>query len=52
MLTDKQICSFQDMYKNRFGRDISREEATEKGLGLINILKSININNKINEKFQ
>jgi hypothetical protein len=32
MLSDEQIKKFQMLYKNRFGKEISREEAYEKGV--------------------
>ncbi|MBA4409726.1 MAG: hypothetical protein C0397_09935 [Odoribacter sp.] len=34
-LSDKQIEEFQRIYKERFGKDISREDAIEEGLSLI-----------------
>ena len=41
MLTDEQIENFQAIYKKRFGKEISREEAFEKGMKLVNLLKNI-----------
>jgi len=34
---DQQIIKFQTLYKNRFGKEISREEACEKGEKLIRL---------------
>lgn len=41
MLSDEQITKFQTLYKNRFGRKISREEAYEKGAKLIRLVELI-----------
>ena len=41
MLSDEQITKFQTLYKNRFGREISREEAYEKGAKLIRLVELI-----------
>lgn len=39
MLSDEQITKFQTLYKNRFGKDISRDEAYEKGVKLIRLVE-------------
>ncbi|MFH0795986.1 MAG: hypothetical protein V2A65_02900 [Candidatus Omnitrophota bacterium] len=39
MLSETQVKEFQNLYKQRFGRDISREEAYEKGVSLIRLIK-------------
>ena len=39
MLTDEQITKFQALYKNRFGKEIGREEAYEKGIKLIRLVR-------------
>ncbi len=41
MLSHEQITNFQALYKNRFGREISREEAYEKGAKLIRLVEII-----------
>jgi hypothetical protein len=41
MLSDEQITKFQMLYKNRFGKEISREEAYEKGAKLIRLVELI-----------
>lgn len=41
MLSDEQITKFQTLYKNRFGKEISREEAYEKGAKLIRLVELI-----------
>ena len=41
MLSDEQITKFQNLYKNRFGKDISREEAYEKGAKLIRLVQLV-----------
>ena len=37
-LSDKQIEEFQRIYRERFGEDISREDAIEEGLNLISFI--------------
>ena len=39
MLTDEQITKYQTLYKNRYGKEISREEAYEKGAKLIRLVE-------------
>jgi len=41
MLTDEQITKYQTLYRNRFGREISREEAYEQGVKLIRLVELI-----------
>ena len=41
MLSDKQITEFQNIYKNYFGEEISREEACEKGTKLLRLIELI-----------
>lgn len=41
MLTDQQIIKFQDLWKQRFGEEISREQALEHGIKLIRLLQII-----------
>jgi hypothetical protein len=41
MLSNDQIVKFQTLYKNRFGKDISREQAYEKGAKLIRLVELI-----------
>lgn len=41
MLSTEQITQFQTLYKNRFGKEISREEASEKGAKLIRLVEII-----------
>ncbi len=41
MLSHEQITNFQVLYKNRFGREISREEAYEKGAKLMRLVEII-----------
>jgi len=41
MLSDEQITKFQNLYKNHFGKDITREEAYEKGAKLIRLVELI-----------
>ena len=41
MISDEQITKFQTLYKNRFGEEISREEAYEQGAKLIRLVKLV-----------
>jgi hypothetical protein len=41
MLSEKQIRQYQMLYKNRFGRKISREEAYEQGAKLMRLVELI-----------
>jgi len=41
MLSDEQITKYQTLYKNRYGRDISREQALEQGLKLIRLVELV-----------
>jgi hypothetical protein len=41
VITDKQIARFQAIYKARFGKEISRAEALEKGTKLVRMMQII-----------
>ena len=41
MLSDEQIIKYQTLYKNRFGKEISREEAYENGVKLTRLVELI-----------
>lgn len=41
MLTDRQILKFQFLYKKHFNKEISQEEAYEKGSKLIRLFELI-----------
>jgi len=41
MLSIEQVIEFQTLYKNRFGKEISQEEAYEKGVKLIRLVELI-----------
>ena len=41
MLSNEQITKLQTLYKNRFGKEISQEEAYEKGVKLVRLMKLI-----------
>lgn len=40
-ISDKDIAEFQRLYRNRYGREISKEKAYEQGLKLLRLLKRI-----------
>ena len=39
LLSDEQVAEYQTLYKNRFGKEISREEAYEQGAKLIRLIE-------------
>lgn len=39
MLTDEQVSTFQAIYKARFGKEISREEAYRQGAALLRLVE-------------
>ena len=41
MLSDEQIKKFQLLWKNRFGKEISREDVFEKGAKLLRLIELI-----------
>lgn len=41
MLSDEKITQFQILYKNRFGKEISREDAYEQGVKLIRLIELV-----------
>lgn len=41
MLSDAQVKTYQALYKNRFGKKISREEAHEQGAKLLRLVEVI-----------
>lgn len=41
MLTDEQVTKFQDIYRKRFGKEISRADALEKGIKLVRMMEII-----------
>ena len=41
MLSDAQIIKFQMLYKEQFGKEISREEALEKGIKLMRLVQIV-----------
>ncbi len=41
MLTDEQVMKFQTIYKNRFGKEISREDALNGGIKLVRLMRLI-----------
>ena len=40
-LADKHIAEFQALYKKHFGKDISKNEALEKGLRLVRLFEIV-----------
>jgi hypothetical protein len=40
-LTDEHIAEFQMLYRKNFGKDISKDEALEKGLRLIRLMELV-----------
>jgi len=48
-LTDQQIAEFIAMYKVMFGRELTKSEALEKGTTLLNLIKTVLLENKRQE---
>ena len=46
MLTDEQLEEFRKIYKARFGKEITKAEALAKGLPLVNMMKTILLENE------
>ena len=40
-ISEKQITTYQELYKHRYGAEISREKALEEGIKLINLVKLV-----------
>jgi hypothetical protein len=40
-LTNEEVQKFQELYKSRFGKDISYEEACEKGVKLVRLMELV-----------
>lgn len=41
LLSDKHISSFQEIYKQEFGKEISKEDAYEQGAKLIRLVQIV-----------
>ncbi len=41
VLSDEDISSFQAIYRKRFGREISKEDAYEKGIKLLRLMSLV-----------
>ena len=41
MFSDENITKYQEIYRKRFGNEITREEATRQGTNLLDLLKII-----------
>jgi hypothetical protein len=41
VLSDEDISSFQAIYRKRFGREISKEDAYEKGIKLLRLMSIV-----------
>jgi hypothetical protein len=41
MLSEEQVTNFQAIYRNKFGREISRGDALEKGARLIRLMQIV-----------
>lgn len=41
MLSDKQVKEFQKLWKERFGIEITKKEATSKGMALVCLMQNI-----------
>ena len=41
VISDKDIVHFQELYQKHFGKEISREEAYEKGIKLLRLMSLV-----------
>jgi hypothetical protein len=41
MLTDEQVTKFQTIYQSRFGKEIGRADALEKGARLVRLMQIV-----------
>ncbi len=41
MISDERVAKFQALYKSRFGREIGRREALEKGIKLVRLMQLV-----------
>jgi len=41
MLTAEQVAKFQQLYKTRFGKEISQSEAYEQGIKLVRLMELV-----------
>jgi hypothetical protein len=41
MISEKELKKFKEIYKNRFGKDISDQEALKSATNLLNLMKLI-----------
>jgi len=41
MLSEEQVTNFQAIYRSKFGREISREDALEKGARLVRLMQIV-----------
>ena len=41
LLSDENIVAFQKIYKNRFGKEINKEDAYEKGVKLLRLMSIV-----------
>ena len=41
MLSDTQVSKFQTIFRNRFGKEISRADALEKGTRLVRLMQIV-----------
>ena len=49
-LSDEHLNSFTILYKARFGKELTRNEALEKGLSLMHLVKTVILENRRQEK--
>jgi len=41
MLTENQTTQFQEIYRKHFGKNVSKEEAQDKGIKLVNLMRVV-----------
>jgi len=50
MINIKQLEQFKEIYLKKFGIELSNKEAYEKGVKLLNLIRSLSIKSKVNVK--
>ncbi len=41
MLTENQVLKFRKIYKEKYGKDISKKEAYEQGIKLVGLMQTV-----------
>lgn len=50
-LTDDEVLQFQAIYRQQFGKDISKEDALEQGIKLVRLFEIVYNSNRATNRF-